>query len=86
LSLRSQRESSSLTGTLRVHVVPGFALGHFSQALIAFREVYPKDGVLRLKRGHMKIAMSLARQAQGNKALNEETALLPSTSRWAPTG
>jgi DNA-binding transcriptional LysR family regulator len=42
LSLRSQRESSSLTGTLRVHVVPGFALGHFSQALIAFREVYPK--------------------------------------------
>lgn len=42
LSARSQRESVSLKGTLRIQVLPGFALGHFSKALVDFRNTYPK--------------------------------------------
>lgn len=42
LSARSQRESASLRGTLRIQVLPGFALGHFSKALADFRDTYPK--------------------------------------------
>jgi DNA-binding transcriptional LysR family regulator len=41
LSLRSQGEKSALKGTLRIHVLPGFALGHFSKALTDFRSAYP---------------------------------------------
>jgi DNA-binding transcriptional LysR family regulator len=40
LSGRSRGEPHSLSGTLNIHVLPGFALGHFSQALIEFRETY----------------------------------------------
>ena len=42
LSGRASAEMQSLAGTLNVHVLPGFALGHFSQALIAFREAHPR--------------------------------------------
>ncbi|MGA2551228.1 MAG: LysR family transcriptional regulator [Burkholderiaceae bacterium] len=42
LSLRSQQEVTSLKGTLRIHVLPGFALGHFSKALVDFREAHPR--------------------------------------------
>jgi DNA-binding transcriptional LysR family regulator len=42
LSGRSRGEPHSLSGTLNIHVLPGFALGHFSQALIEFRETYPR--------------------------------------------
>ncbi|SAK66460.1 LysR family transcriptional regulator [Caballeronia temeraria] len=42
LSGRAIPETQSLCGTLNVHVLPGFALGHFSQALIAFREAHPR--------------------------------------------
>jgi DNA-binding transcriptional LysR family regulator len=42
LSGRASAETQSLSGTLNVHVLPGFALGHFSQALIAFREAHPR--------------------------------------------
>ncbi|SAK67695.1 LysR family transcriptional regulator [Caballeronia catudaia] len=42
LSGRVSAETQSLCGTLNVHVLPGFALGHFSQALIAFREAHPR--------------------------------------------
>ncbi|SAK59185.1 LysR family transcriptional regulator [Caballeronia fortuita] len=42
LSGRASPETQSLCGTLNVHVLPGFALGHFSQALIAFREAHPR--------------------------------------------
>ncbi|KND58038.1 Transcriptional regulator, LysR family [Candidatus Paraburkholderia schumanniana] len=42
LSGRASAETQSLSGTLSVHVLPGFALGHFSQALIAFRETHPR--------------------------------------------
>jgi len=41
LTQRSQRESTALKGTLRIHVLPGFALGHFSKALTDFRNSYP---------------------------------------------
>jgi len=41
LTARSQREGSALTGLLRVQVPPGFALGHFSQALVELRNAYP---------------------------------------------
>jgi DNA-binding transcriptional LysR family regulator len=40
LPLRLQGERSALKGTLRVHVLPGFALGHFSKALTDFRGAY----------------------------------------------
>jgi DNA-binding transcriptional LysR family regulator len=42
LSGRRSAETQSLSGTLNVHVLPGFALGHFSEALIAFREAHPR--------------------------------------------
>jgi DNA-binding transcriptional LysR family regulator len=42
LSARTSAETHSLSGTLNVHVLPGFALGHFSHALIAFREAHPR--------------------------------------------
>ena len=42
LSGRTSAETHSLSGTLNVHVLPGFALGHFSHALIAFREAHPR--------------------------------------------
>jgi DNA-binding transcriptional LysR family regulator len=42
LSLRSREEVSALRGTLRIHVLPGFALGHFSKALVEFREAHPR--------------------------------------------
>ncbi|TDN63794.1 LysR family transcriptional regulator [Paraburkholderia sp. BL10I2N1] len=42
LSGRSRGEADSLSGTLNVHVLPGFALGHFSQTLIEFRAAYPR--------------------------------------------
>jgi DNA-binding transcriptional LysR family regulator len=42
LAVRSQGESQTLAGTLNVHVLPGFALGHFSQTLIEFREAHPR--------------------------------------------
>ena len=42
LSGRTSAETHSLSGTLNVHVLPGFALGHFSHALIAFRETHPR--------------------------------------------
>ena len=35
------RDCSALKGTLRIHVLPGFALGHFSKALTDFRSAYP---------------------------------------------
>ncbi|ALL67167.1 Transcriptional regulator, LysR family [Paraburkholderia caribensis MBA4] len=42
LSGRSAAQHESLAGTLNVHVLPGFALGHFSRALIEFREAHPR--------------------------------------------
>lgn len=42
LVLRSQRDSVALKGTIRMHVLPGFALGHFSKALLDFRAAYPQ--------------------------------------------
>jgi DNA-binding transcriptional LysR family regulator len=42
LSTCSRGEPQMLAGTLNVHVLPGFALGHFSQTLIEFREAYPR--------------------------------------------
>jgi len=42
LTSRSQRDTTALAGMLRIHVLPGFALGHFSQALVEFRQNYPK--------------------------------------------
>lgn len=42
LSDRSNAEQHSLSGTLNVHVLPGFAIGHFSQMLIEFREAHPR--------------------------------------------
>jgi DNA-binding transcriptional LysR family regulator len=42
LSARTSAATHSLSGSLNVHVLPGFALGHFSQALIAFREAHPR--------------------------------------------
>lgn len=41
LTARSHGEGSALTGLLQVQVPPGFALGHFSQALVEFRHAYP---------------------------------------------
>ena len=41
LTAKSHREGASLKGRLRVQVLPGFALGHFSQALVDFRSAYP---------------------------------------------
>jgi DNA-binding transcriptional LysR family regulator len=41
LPLRLQGERSALKGSLRIHVLPGFALGHFSKALTDFRIAYP---------------------------------------------
>ena len=42
LSGRSRGDPQSLAGTLNIHVLPGFALGHFSQTLIEFRAAYPR--------------------------------------------
>jgi DNA-binding transcriptional LysR family regulator len=42
LSAKAQRDTSSLSGMLRIHVLPGFALGHFSRALVEFRQVHPR--------------------------------------------
>jgi DNA-binding transcriptional LysR family regulator len=42
LSARARGEPQSLSGMLNIHVLPGFALGHFSQALIEFRSAYPR--------------------------------------------
>lgn len=42
LSARSSNDPQSLAGTLHVHVLPGFALGHFSRVLTDFREAYPR--------------------------------------------
>jgi DNA-binding transcriptional LysR family regulator len=42
LSQRSRQESGALKGTLRIQVLPGFAIGHFSKALVDFRAAYPK--------------------------------------------
>ena len=42
LSARSQVETLALSGTLHIHVLPGFALGHFSRTLIDFRAIYPR--------------------------------------------
>src|SRR5215475_11401333 len=39
LSARSSDEPRSLTGTLHIHVLPGFAVGHFSRVLTDFREM-----------------------------------------------
>ena len=44
LSLRSQQQTTALKGTLRLNVLPGFALGHFSRALTDFRSAYPTIG------------------------------------------
>jgi len=44
LSQRSRQESGALKGTLRIQVLPGFALGHFSKALVDFRIAYPRIG------------------------------------------
>jgi DNA-binding transcriptional LysR family regulator len=41
LPLRLQGERNALKGSLRIHVLPGFALGHFSRALTDFRSAYP---------------------------------------------
>jgi hypothetical protein len=41
LSLRSQAESGALKGALRIHVLPGLALGHFSKALTDFSVALP---------------------------------------------
>ena len=35
------RSTRALKGTLRIHVLPGFALGHFSKAPTDFRSAYP---------------------------------------------
>nr|WP_241021554.1 LysR family transcriptional regulator [Burkholderia sp. Ac-20353] len=42
LSARSSNDPQALAGTLHVHVLPGFALGHFSRVLTDFREAYPR--------------------------------------------
>ncbi|WP_206999033.1 LysR family transcriptional regulator [Trinickia mobilis] len=42
LSGRAREAPRSLSGTLNIHVLPGFALGHFSQTLIEFRNTYPR--------------------------------------------
>ena len=42
LTSKSQQEGATLKGTLRLHVLPGFALGHFSKALVDFRNVHPR--------------------------------------------
>jgi len=42
LSARGSLEVSELRGTLKIHVLPGFALGHFSKALVEFRELHPR--------------------------------------------
>lgn len=39
---RTSAGTHFLSGTPNVHVLPGFAPGHFSHALIAFREAYPR--------------------------------------------
>jgi DNA-binding transcriptional LysR family regulator len=42
LSHRSQREKGALRGMLRICVLPGFAIGHFSKALVDFRKLHPQ--------------------------------------------
>ena len=42
LTAKSQQDAAALSGMLRIHVLPGFALGHFSRALVEFRQSYPK--------------------------------------------
>ncbi|PXW28290.1 LysR family transcriptional regulator [Paraburkholderia caballeronis] len=42
LAQRPGLADASPSGMLNVHVLPGFALGHFSDAVIRFRERYPR--------------------------------------------
>jgi DNA-binding transcriptional LysR family regulator len=42
LTAKAQRDTTALSGMLRIHVLPGFALGHFSRALVEFRQSYPR--------------------------------------------
>ncbi len=42
LTAKAQRDTLALSGMLRIHVLPGFALGHFSRALVEFRQAHPR--------------------------------------------